>query len=154
VNPITAIGLLDKCKEYKAKAVIQTGAASQLGRMIIKVMKQNGIPLINIVRREEQIKLLKEEHGADYVLNSESPTFEEDMYELSKKLNANVALEAVAGEMTGKIMQVLAVGGVCISYGLLSEAKIGPINPIVLIFKSQRLESFLLPVWLRTKSLY
>ena len=37
VNPLTAIGMLDKCREYNANAVIQTGAASQLGRMIIKL---------------------------------------------------------------------------------------------------------------------
>ena len=41
-----------------------------------------------------------------------------------------------------------------ISYGLLSESKIGPINPIVLIFKAQRMESFLLPHWLATKGLW
>jgi NADPH:quinone reductase-like Zn-dependent oxidoreductase len=85
--------------------------------MIIKVFKSNGIPLINVVRREEQIELLKKEYGADYVLNSCSETFDKDLYELSKKLKANVGLECVAGEMTGKIMQVLAVGGICISYG-------------------------------------
>ena len=28
LNPMSAIGLLDKCHEYRAKAVIQTGAAS------------------------------------------------------------------------------------------------------------------------------
>lgn len=122
--------------------------------MIIKLFKQNGIPLVNVVRREEQIELLKKDYGADYVLNSESPTFDKDLYELSKKLGCNVALECVAGEMTGKILQVLAVGGICISYGQLSETKIGPLNPIILIFKHQRLESFLLPYWIATKSLW
>jgi NADPH:quinone reductase len=39
VNPVTAIGLLDRCKFYKAKAIIQSGASSQLGRMIIKLFK-------------------------------------------------------------------------------------------------------------------
>jgi len=107
-----------------------------------------------VVRREEQIELLKKEYGADYVLNSQSETFDKDLYELSKKLKANVALECVAGEMTGKIMQVLAVGGVCISYGQLSEQKIGPLNPIILIFKHQRLESFLLPYWIASKNLW
>jgi len=28
VNPLTAIGMLDKCKQYGAKAIIQTAAAS------------------------------------------------------------------------------------------------------------------------------
>lgn len=53
VNPVTAIGLLEKTKEYKARAVIQTGAASQLGRMMIRLYNQNRIPCINIVRRQE-----------------------------------------------------------------------------------------------------
>ncbi len=34
VNPLTAIGLIDRAKQYKAHAIIQTAAASQLGRMI------------------------------------------------------------------------------------------------------------------------
>ena len=153
VNPLTAIGLLDRCKARGARAVIQTGAASQLGRMIIKLFRENGIPLINVVRRNEQIKMLKEDYGADYVLNSESETFDKELYELSKKLNANVALECVSGELTGRIMQVLAVGGTCILYGQLSEQKVGPINPIILIFKHQTLESFLLPYWIAEQSL-
>jgi len=53
VNPITAVGLMDKAKQYKARAVIQTGAASQLGRMIIRLANEKNVTLINIVRREE-----------------------------------------------------------------------------------------------------
>merc|ERR1712195_291387 len=53
VNPVTAIGLLDRCKFYKAKAIIQSGASSQLGRMIVKLFKQHGIKVINIVRKDE-----------------------------------------------------------------------------------------------------
>mmetsp|Transcript_30705 Transcript_30705/g.22785 ORF Transcript_30705/g.22785 Transcript_30705/m.22785 type:complete len:207 (+) Transcript_30705:25-645(+) len=76
VNPMSAIGLLYKCKEYKAAAVIQTGAAGQVGRMMIQLMRENRIPLINIVRREEQVQFLKEEYKCEYVLNSSEPTFE------------------------------------------------------------------------------
>ncbi len=53
VNPLTAIGLLEKAKEYKAQAAIQTAAASQLGRMLVILARQYNIPLINIVRKEE-----------------------------------------------------------------------------------------------------
>lgn len=48
--------------------------------------------------------MLKKDYEADYVLNSEHPDFEKNLYELSKKLDCNVALECVAGELTGKIM--------------------------------------------------
>ena len=44
---------LDKCKEYKAQAAVQTAAASLLGRMMMTLFSQNHIPCINIVRRPE-----------------------------------------------------------------------------------------------------
>jgi len=52
-NPLTCVALLDKCKEHRAKAVIQTGAASACGKMMVKLLGQNGIPVINVVRRQE-----------------------------------------------------------------------------------------------------
>jgi len=44
--------------------------------MLIKVFKEANIPLINVVRREEQIELLKKDHGAEYVLNSTDEDFD------------------------------------------------------------------------------
>lgn len=154
VNPITAVGLLDRCKHFGATAVIQTGAASSLGRMIIKLFREQGVTLVNIVRRKEQVELLKKEEGADHVLNSTDEDFDEQLKKKIEDLNCTVALEAVSGEMPGRILQFLPRFGVCISYGQLSEKKIGPMNPAIFIFKSQRLESFLLPTWLSTKSLW
>lgn len=120
---------------------------------MILLMNENKIPLINIVRREEQIELLKKEHGAKYVLNSSSPNFDEELFNLSKQLRANVALECVAGETAGRVLQCLGHGGTMICYGQLSEQKIGPINPIVFLFKNQKIEPFLLPYWLQSKNL-
>jgi len=53
VNPLCAIGLLDKVAEYKGKSIIQTAAASQLGRMIIRLCKERDITCVNVVRRPE-----------------------------------------------------------------------------------------------------
>jgi len=39
VNPITAWGLRDRVKALKANAAIQTGAAGQVGQMLIKLCK-------------------------------------------------------------------------------------------------------------------
>ena len=96
--------------------------------------------------------LLKNEFGQEHVLNSTDENFDSELAALSKKLGANVALEAVAGEMPGALMMALGKKGIIIQYGLLSEKKIGPINPIYMIFKSQRIEGFLLPYWLNSKS--
>ena len=53
VNPLTALGMVDRLKELKTKNVIITAAASQLSRMVIKLCKMEGITPICTVRREE-----------------------------------------------------------------------------------------------------
>jgi len=50
---LTALGLLDRAQAVKAQGVIQTGGASQMGRMMIRLLKENGIPSISIVRKED-----------------------------------------------------------------------------------------------------
>lgn len=98
--------------------------------------------------------MLKNEYKAEYVLNSSNENFDKELYELATKLGANVGLDAVAGDMPGRMLQCLGNGGTVINYGLLSGEKIGPINPVVLIFKGQRIESFLLTYWILSKGLY
>ena len=51
--------------------------------MIIKLFKANGITVVNVVRKQEQVDLLKNDHGAEYVLNSSDENFDKDLYELS-----------------------------------------------------------------------
>ena len=72
--------------------------------MLIKVLGEEGIPLVNIVRREEQVELLKKEYGAQYVLNSSNANFDDELYALSKELGCNVGLECVAGDMPGRVL--------------------------------------------------
>lgn len=59
VNPLTALAMLEKAKDGGHKAIIHTAAASSLGRMLNRIFIPEGIPIINIVRREEQIEILK-----------------------------------------------------------------------------------------------
>ena len=53
VNPLTAIGMVERCKELGAKSVIVTAAASQIGRMILQLLVQNGIIPIATVRKDD-----------------------------------------------------------------------------------------------------
>lgn len=53
VNPLTAIALLDLIEDTKVKTVVHSAAASALGRMMVRYFKENGINIINVVRRAE-----------------------------------------------------------------------------------------------------
>ena len=153
VNPLTALGLHDKVKSLKASACIQTGAASQLGRMLIKICKQNKTPLINIVRRDEQITLLKEQYGAEIVLNSNAPNFKEDFTKLCKEMKATALIECVAGETTGQLMECLPSRSTVIFYGALSEKGPCDIDPLILIGRSYEIEGFVLGQYIAKKGL-
>ena len=96
--------------------------------------------------------MLEKEHKAKYVLNSSDDDFDAKLKELVKKLEANVCIECVAADMPGRILEVMPHGAILINYGGLSEKNIGPISPMVLIYKNQRIEGFLLPYWLASQS--
>lgn len=54
-NPLTVIAMIENFKELGGKGgIIHTAAASALGRQLNKLAQKEGIPLLNIVRREAQ----------------------------------------------------------------------------------------------------
>ena len=76
INPLTVYFMLEQLKENKLNSVVHTAGNSQLGRMMTKYFGENGVDVISIVRKKEQIELLQKEVGAKYVLNSSDPDFE------------------------------------------------------------------------------
>ena len=74
VNPVSVIGMVDKALTEGHKAFVHTVGASSLGKQMIKYCREYGYPLVNVVRREEHVKMLHE-LGAEYVLNSSSEDF-------------------------------------------------------------------------------
>ncbi len=107
VNPFTALGMVATMKMEHHKAIINTAAASNLGQMLLKVCKSDGIPLINIVRRQEQVDLLKS-IGGQYVLNSSDDNFSNDLIDAISETGATLAFECIGGgSMTGQILDAM-----------------------------------------------
>jgi NADPH:quinone reductase-like Zn-dependent oxidoreductase len=147
VNPLTAWALVDLARRGKHRAVVQTAAASALGKMIVRLAQRDNLPLINIVRREEQAAQLRA-IGATHVLDSSRADFDEQLHNLCHILQATLALDAVAGEMTGRLLQAMPRGSRVTVYGALSEApcQIHPIDPI---FRGKSVDGFWLSDWFR-----
>lgn len=150
VNPFTAWALMDIARRAGARGVVQTAAASALGRMVVRLGRSTGVAVVNVVRREEQVTLLRAE-GAEHVLNSEEEGFDERLRELCAGARATVAFEAVAGEMTGRILRAMPKGGRAVVYGALSQEGC-VVDPRSLIFESKRVEGFWLSDWLRAQN--
>lgn len=68
VNPLTVIGFIENYRSHGLKGgIVHTAAASALGRQLNKYAQREKIPLLNVVRREEQAEILRKE-GATHVL--------------------------------------------------------------------------------------
>ena len=140
VNPLTAVALVRPVLEGKHRAMVQTAAASQLGRMIIRLSIRHGFPLINIVHRSELVDELRGQ-GAQHVLDSSSVGFKEKLGTLSRELGATWAADAVAGDLTGILAASMPHGSTIAVYGVLSGRE-STVNPGDLIFRGQTVTGF------------
>lgn len=112
VNPLTSLGMVETMKREGHTALVHTAAASNLGQMLNKICQKDGIDLVNIVRSEEQEKLLRG-IGAKYVCNSTSPSFMEDLTAALIATNATLAFDATGGgKLQGQILQAMEVAAV------------------------------------------
>ena len=153
VNPLTALGLLDVARRHGHPAAIHTAGASQVGRMLLALSQQSGYPLIHVVRRPVQCELLRS-LGAAHVLNSADADFPEHLRILATRLKATAAFEAVAGAMTAAVLGCMPPGSTLYLYGSLAEEPCVGMDPADFVFRGKTVTGFLLPTWLRSRSLW
>jgi len=96
VNPVTTLAMIGTAAAEGHKALVHTAAASQLGQMLVRLCHSENIPLVNIVRRPEQVTILKD-IGAKYVVDSSQPNFREELVEAIDATGATCAFDATGG---------------------------------------------------------
>jgi NADPH:quinone reductase-like Zn-dependent oxidoreductase len=145
VNPMTAWALLDMARRGGHRAVAHTAAASALGKMLLRLGQRFNYPVVHIVRRQSQVDLLRG-MGAAHVLNSSDADFDSQLRETFHRLDVTLAFDAVAGEMTGRLLAALPRGGHIIVYGGLSQSAC-VLHPGQLIFEKKGVSGFWLSDW-------
>jgi NADPH:quinone reductase len=112
VNPLTSLGFTETMKLEGYKGIVHAAAASNLGQMLVKICKADGIPLINIVRNQAQVDLLKG-IGADVVLDSTSETFADDLTEAIYQHEAFLGFDPIGGgKLAGQILGAMEAAAV------------------------------------------
>lgn len=96
VNPLTVLGMVETMRAEGHKALVHTAAASNLGQMLQKLCVNDGIDLVNIVRKPEQADMLRA-IGATHVCNSSEPSFMDDLTNALAETGATVAFDATGG---------------------------------------------------------
>ena len=151
VNPISVIAMMEIVKKGKHIAIANTAAASALGRMMNRLCIEKNLPIVNIVRREEQVQLIKNE-GAKYVVSSSSKDYHEELKSAFTKLNVTLAFDAIAGKSVFDLMEALPASGEVMVYGGLSEEP-ALVNPAKLIFENKKVSGFWLSEWITHQSI-
>ena len=104
VNPLTALGMVETMRREGHTALVHTAAASNLGQMLNRICLQDGVGLVNIVRKPEQAELLKTMRAA-HVCDASSPGFVEDLVNALAATGATIAFDATGGgRLAGQIL--------------------------------------------------
>jgi len=109
VNPLTALSMVETMRMEHHSALVHTAAASNLGQMLVKICRADQVPLVNIVRSEQQVALLKE-LGAEYVCNSSAENFMQDLVAALDATGATLAFDAIGGgKLVSQILTAMEI---------------------------------------------
>lgn len=136
VNPFTAIGLLEGVPAGATVAV--NAGTSAVSRLVLALARRRGIAVVSIVRddraRDELLSL-----GAKAVI-VDGPDLTARLLEAASGPVVR-ALDAVAGDASGRLFDAVAEGGSLIVYGLLASDQVN-LPAAGLVFRDVRVTGF------------
>jgi NADPH2:quinone reductase len=152
VNPMSALAFFDIAKSEKHEAIVNTAAASALGRMIFRLGRRYHVPVINVVRRKEQVDLLRS-LGAEFVLQSNDANFSNDFRILAQRLKATLILDAVGGKLARLMLEIAPSGTTLLLYANLSGEEL-VLDPHGLGSEKKRIAGFYLGNWVEKRDIF
>lgn len=154
VNPATVLAMVRYVLNVpKGAWLLQSAANSNLGRMVIRLARQEGMRTVNVVRHEALVPELKK-LGADAVVVApgDSEGLEARIREAVAGETIRHAIDPVGGEIGTGVLNSLGLDGHLLLYGSLSE------RPIQLasrhtIARHLKVEGFWLGHWVRSRTI-
>lgn len=153
VNPLTAYVLVHEVLRVKrGEQVLVTAAGSALGRMVIRMGREQGFRTIAVVRRAAQASELTA-LGADAVIATDTEDLRARIATITGGRGVPHALDCVGGALGTEMLQCLTLGGHAVLYGTLSHEPIA-LSPRDLMMPVARVSGFFLPSYLAGVSLF
>jgi NADPH:quinone reductase-like Zn-dependent oxidoreductase len=146
VNPMSAAAMVDLVPA--GGAFIASGAASQLGKLMAGLAREQNKRMIGLVRRDAPVEALKT-LGAAHVLNETNETFLPELGAVLKAEKPTIFLDCVAGSVSARVFDAMGNDSRWIVYGKLTTEPPEILEPGKLIFQRKRIEGFWLVTWMR-----
>lgn len=150
VNPITAVAMLEMVKT--GDAFVFSAAASQLGKLVAGLARDQGKKMIALVRRDEPIEALRA-LGAAYVLNDTAPDYEAELKSVLAREKPVIFLDAVAGAASAKVHHLMGDNARWVIYGKIDTSPPEIIDPSAMIFRNKTVEGYWTTSWAEKASL-
>lgn len=124
VNLITAWDLLKQSDVKPGQWLVLTAGNSTISTLVSQLAKQQGVPVISIVRHVKQVHLL-ESLGATVVidLSAEQGNITQRIMDITGNKGVNGIIDNVGGPVTGELIRCTAFGGKLIINGGMSAEK-------------------------------
>jgi len=140
VNPMTVMAMISIAKDGRHKAILHTAAASQLGKMLIRVGRRYNIRILCLVRKDEQSnELLSLGVDPRDVFCTRHEKWAAQLSARCSELNCRLCFDAVGGSLTGQLMSCMPRGAQVQVYGALSGEPSSGITTKSLVEKEQSL---------------
>lgn len=143
INPMTANLLLDDLGLTEGEVLLQSAAASSVGRMITALARRRGIRCVGLVRRAHPGPNPPDPDAVE-VLADPPGRARERIAAFSGAEGVSAAIDAVGGATGQLALACLRDGGRMIVYGMLSGTPI-PLSPDLPVFHGVTVEGFWLP---------
>lgn len=151
INPLTAWGMFEHVIAKGTKAILQNAAGGQVPGLIRQLAKIHGVEVIDLVRKQEHLELLKS-RGSKYVLNTGDEEFFSELEELCAQIRPEMAFDAVGGNLSGQMLNAMPESGQIIVYGALDGQMISAMDPMGIIFNKKTIAGFNLNDWIESLS--
>jgi len=148
INPATAILMLRLVLAIpQGEWLLQSAASGELGRMIIRLAKHDGMRTVNVVRRREAVAELQR-LGADAVIVSTQGPIDEQVRRTVGPQGVKYAIDPVVGETGTQMYQALGEEGRMLVYGSLTgePIRVGA-DPRFILAGRRILEVFFFGYW-------
>jgi NADPH:quinone reductase-like Zn-dependent oxidoreductase len=120
-NPVTAWALTRSSHDLQeGDTLLQTAAASSVGKLVLQLAKVHKFRTINVVRRRQQEETIHS-LGGDEVICTADQDLRSRITELTDGQGVTHAIDCVAGELGAEVARGLAPGGTLFVYGALSS---------------------------------
>lgn len=144
VNPVTAAAMLDMVRP--GAAFVFSAAASQLGKLMAGLARDQGKKMIALVRRAEPVEALRQ-LGAAHVLNESAPGFADDLRAVLNAEKPVIFLDAVAGASSAEVHHAMGDNARWVIYGKLDTTPAEIRDPGEMIFRNKSVEGFWTTAW-------